>query len=533
MLVHFPWTANTSFESVCTNVLFRQTLGTSDYWICYGAAGDTGEVTLSSKLPVQGPSQVTFTYPEGDAINEVDLDSGDGRRARFLIINTEMTKRAWLAHGKIYLGPSFVLEDGSMEFPPAGGKAVIYATSGKTEVAQGPVKMQDLPALAPWLWRDAAPERAVDFNARDWSSSKGPQPMENYDEFQNRYGWYRTTVHAQTAGPVSLHFSGAAGKLVPYLNGRPEDLAKLDLKAGDNSLAILVKANPRPKGMARYSEPVGTRLSRGVWGGVSMDPVATMPNVAWKMIPQLSKDGELADMSKPTYDDSAWQAVDAKMKVSLVGGVTFRGTFDIPATQIDASLEFPAMGNEPVVYLNGTKLVDRMQDVSKILKAGRNILVVQAQAGRATDTGSPSLAMWHNSPLTGAQWYFHGGLDDLHETAILGKVTNWDDFLSHAPWQTGSPTMTSQPAFWKSTFTYHPVTGTKETIGLETNGLTAGHVWLNGHNLGECPQKVLTYMPECWLKNGANDLVILDLAGAKPDQVKLSRFESFALAPAE
>ena len=33
-------------------------------------------------------------------------------------------------------------------------------------------------------------------------------------------------------------------------------------------------------------------------------------------------------------------------------------------------------------------------------------------------------------------------------------------------------------------------------------------------------------MPECWLKPGANDLVILDITGAKPDQVKLQRYES-------
>jgi beta-galactosidase len=530
LLVHFPWTANATFESVCTNVLFRQTFGTIDYWVCYGSAGDSGEVTLARKSPASGPAQVDFTYPEGDAITEVDLDSGDGRQARLLVINSEMTKRAWLAHDKIYIGPSFVLEDGSMEFSTTGGKATIYAASGKSEVAQAPAQLPDLPALAPWTWKDAAPERAVDFNTKEWLSSEGPQPMENYDDFENRYGWYRTTVHANTAGPVSLHFSGMAGKVVPYLNGQLGDLAQLNLKAGDNSLAILVKAGPRPKGMAYYTEPIGTRRSRGVWGGVSMDPTATMPPVDWKMKAEPANDDALVDLSKPDYDDSAWQAVEVNKKIILGKGVTFRGTFDLTADQIDSSLEFPAMGNQTVLYLNGQKLIDRTQDVSKILKAGKNTLVVQAEAGRPTDMGSPSLALWHNSPLTHAQWYFHGGLDDLQETAIVGRVTNWDDFLSHAPWQTGLPTVASQPTFWKSTFTYHPMNGTKETIGLETTGLTAGHVWLNGHNLGECPQKVLMYLPECWLKDGANDLVVFDLAGANPDQVGLSRYESFALA---
>ena len=58
ILVNVPWTPNASFESICTNVLAHQTLGQTDYWICYGPAGDTGEVTLKLKAPAAGPSQL-------------------------------------------------------------------------------------------------------------------------------------------------------------------------------------------------------------------------------------------------------------------------------------------------------------------------------------------------------------------------------------------------------------------------------------------------------------------------------------------
>ena len=70
----------------------------------------------------------------------------------------------------------------------------------------------------------------------------------------------------------------------------------------------------------------------------------------------------------------------------------------------------------------------------------------------------------------------------------------------------------------------------RQSIGLITTGLKAGHVWLNGHNLGESPQTYPLYMPECWLKDGDNDLVVFDLYGSKPDQLKLSRYEAFAVA---
>jgi beta-galactosidase len=119
----------------------------------------------------------------------------------------------------------------------------------------------------------------------------------------------------------------------------------------------------------------------------------------------------------------------------------------------------------------------------------------------------------------------------LNETAIIGRVTNWTDFLTGQPWQSGAPAAPNLPIFYKATFNYHHPAGMRETIGLLTGqGLKAGHVWLNGHNLGECPQKVPVYMPECWLREGENDLVIFDLRGGSPDQVKLGRYELFSVA---
>ena len=77
--------------------------------------------------------------------------------------------------------------------------------------------------------------------------------METYDSFQNRYGWYRATLHADKAGPVALRFGGQSGTFVPYLNGQPGTTTALNYgqsgsltfpnaQPGDNTLTILVKA---------------------------------------------------------------------------------------------------------------------------------------------------------------------------------------------------------------------------------------------------------------------------------------------------
>jgi hypothetical protein len=184
---------------------------------------------------------------------------------------------------------------------------------------------------------------------------------------------------------------------------------------------------------------------------------------------------------------------------------------------------------EVIVYLNGQLLSDHTVDASKLLVAGKNTVLFEIHT-LGGDSGRLGLSLWPNSPVTHATWHFHAGLDDLDETAIIGRVTNWNEFLAHRPWQTGASTLANQPTFWKCTFTSQKAPGTFQTVGLDTAGLKAGHVWLNGHNLGESPQTYPLYMPECWIKEGANNLVVLDIYGNKPDQLKLTRYEAFAVS---
>ena len=161
-------------------------------------------------------------------------------------------------------------------------------------------------------------------------------------------------------------------------------------------------------------------------------------------------------------------------------------------------------------------------EISSFLKKGLNSVAMEITAEHA-DRSSIRLKMEVWAAQEPVRWKFRGGLEDLDETAIIGRVTNWDDFIKK-PWEKEGAPQPGLPTLWKTTFEYHAKSS--ETIGLTTDGLKAGHVWLNGHNLGECPQKVPLYMPECWLKNGANTLVVFDVEGTKPDQLKLMRYQT-------
>ncbi len=555
VIINLPWTASATFQTIWTNVLLRQSIGGVDYWVCYGRAGESGEVTVRRVPENKSPFIYKFTYPTGDAVTELSIPSGDGQEAKFLVMNTEMTNRTWFAHDKLYVGASFAREDGRVEFPPEGGRAAIYTASGKQEIVQNGIAAPSLPALTSWTWRDGAAQGAADYATAGWLQSEGPRPMETYDGYQNLYGWYRTTLHCDSAGPVYLHFGGGSGTVTPFLNGsqeaaesfrdgQPGTLEIANAKAGDNALALLVKAPPRPK--TTYHGAVGKKNARGLWGGVSNEKAAQMLSVSWKKWEKPPRDVDVKALAQPSYDDSTWSALPADaMKVSATRGDSwYRGSFTITAGQVDSMLESPefrhpkpgqaktSMTGGMALYLNGQLVEERVEDVSRILVPGKNEILLNIQSRLGDDTGELAIGLWHNSASSKTPWFFHAGLDSIQETAIIGRALNWEGFLTGKPWQTGDPATKGRPTFWRCTFAAPRSAGARAPIGLNTTGLKAGQAWLNGHNLGDTPQGYPMYMPECWIKESGNDLVIFDLYGNKPDQVTARQYEAFSIAQA-
>ena len=116
----------------------------------------------------------------------------------------------------------------------------------------------------------------------------------------------------------------------------------------------------------------------------------------------------------------------------------------------------------------------------------------------------------YDVPVT--DWKLRGGPGDPFTKSGWGPVT------SAAP--------VAGPTFYRTTFTMitPKVTGPHPIYRVSLKGMSRGSVWLNGHNLGRYPEKVPVdgvYLPECWLNNGRNSLVIFDEAGNKPGTVKL------------
>ena len=141
--------------------------------------------------------------------------------------------------------------------------------------------------------------------------------------------------------------------------------------------------------------------------------------------------------------------------------------------------------------------------------------------------------------------YVNKPLDTYYPKGILGPVTLSfnDQSIPITGWKlrggipavdspdlTWGPAPTADlrlPAFFRTTFDAKASTGMGPTpiYRISTKGLSRGNVWLNGHNLGRYPEKINIdglYLPECWLKDGSNSLVIFDEEGHVPgDSVHL------------
>lgn len=113
------------------------------------------------------------------------------------------------------------------------------------------------------------------------------------------------------------------------------------------------------------------------------------------------------------------------------------------------------------------------------------------------------------------------GITDKVEVISGGKATelkNWTvynlppfyEFVSSKNYKKG--TSVDGPAYYRATFNLEKTGDT--FFNMSTWG--KGMVWVNGHALGRFweigPQQTL-FMPGCWLKEGENEIIVLDLKG--------------------
>ncbi len=198
-----------------------------------------------------------------------------------------------------------------------------------------------------------------------------------------------------------------------------------------------------------------------------------------------------------------------------------------------------------VVYVNG-KYAGEMHYIAPPARGGRGAPPVAAAAATLSvnlNAGENQFAFFVSHHGRDKAYNFIGDLDTSDPKGLRGDVTVTMGGVATplSGWTlqggVGSPDdkrdyraladTDSVPTFFRSTFESQPpaATGAHPVYRVTYTGLSRGSIWLNGHNLGRYPEKIpslnTVYLPECWLKQGANELAVFDEAGKSPAQIKI------------
>ncbi|WP_411273402.1 beta-galactosidase [Daejeonella sp.] len=236
----------------------------------------------------------------------------------------------------------------------------------------------------------------------------------------------------------------------------------------------------------------------------------------------------------PDYNHSNWKSSLEPLQMGADGDITANAWYrtkvhvDIPGTY---TLRFKNLKERASLFVNGLIQDSELSEKSFTFKL---------EAGK---TNILSIFTAHNG--RNKQLFYLGGLDTIDVKGITGPVvleradgsnvgttvSGWkmkggpgDPFAPYGWTETGKGNF-SGPAFYRSSFTLPENNGSYTTIWrVNITSMGHGSVWVNGHNLGRYPEKIKVfglYIPESWLKQGKNTIVVYDEDGINPGGISI------------
>ncbi|MXV16357.1 beta-galactosidase [Hufsiella ginkgonis] len=284
--------------------------------------------------------------------------------------------------------------------------------------------------------------------------------------------------------------------------------------------------------------PLGKKLKSPAWifkpGALKLNPVEAVGDTPVGL-PVLSS-WEMKSASVPalvTFDDKNWKQSKPPLQMGADGDITanawYRTQLKVAETG-DYILRFKNIRERASVFLNGTR-IDSGEMENKAVQ-------MRLESGK---TNTLSVFASHNG--RNKLLFYRGVLDTIDAKGISGEVTltkavkgassvaveNWKmkggagtDTLGG--WSPFKLVADRGPVFYRSAFNLAASPGYGTTWRVITTSLGHGSVWVNGHHLGRYPEKIKInglYIPEPWLREGRNEIVIFDEDGTSPLKVSI------------
>lgn len=231
-------------------------------------------------------------------------------------------------------------------------------------------------------------------------------------------------------------------------------------------------------------------------------PVISVPAITeWKVAPlfeNLPQAKQSEDIQPMEMFDQGW------------GTILYRTTLK---EDVKGTLHIDEVHDWAQVFANG-KLLGRLDrrhgeftlPLKETLKKGTQLDILVEAMGRVNFDKS----IHDRKGITKKVEVVNGNQTQELKGWTVYNLPPFYEFVSQKDYQAGKPV--DGPAYYKATFHLDQTGDT--FLDMQTWG--KGMVWVNGHAMGRFweigPQQTL-YMPGCWLKEGENEIIVLDLKG--------------------
>ncbi|PUZ29767.1 hypothetical protein DCC81_10105 [Chitinophaga parva] len=542
-LVHqFRLGNNVTVDWAITRILGVQKTGHTTTIVAYGKLGSYGDILfqVKGKVTLQNNAAdfhvtgqqlaLQLTYAAGKP-NVYSFHAGD-ETIRIVALDTQLADRTWFINengiNAVVTGPAYLADiwkaNGQLhitaEQPWYGTVAPsahtwVYDDGGETTLNNGPLPTQfpnQLPLTADWIAHDATIPAAAGFNDKTWLASETPLQM-GADGDTSAYAWYRVRKQLPAAGLYTVDISKGNGRYIAFLDGEKvaegnASALSFTAKKGAHTLAIFATHDGRDK-LVSYVGKLDLDV-KGIAGTVLLH---------YGAIPMLSQWKFLAGGDSAQLPASYLHAVNYRAGKDAFDGHKGNGWFHTSIAAGADAIFFNSVDDNAVVYINGRKAgtqngwgVPFSVAVPKDLKTDSIAIdvFVRNDDGRGGLDAKIKAVYKADQVLTG--WRMRGG------------PGTFEAFTRTVPTPPKGST-TGTPIFYKTTFKLDGIpAGVHPMWRVTFKGLSHGFIWVNGHNLGRYPEVLPVdglYIPECWLREGQNELVVFDEYGNSPAAVQI------------
>ncbi|GGI27565.1 hypothetical protein GCM10008119_28290 [Pedobacter mendelii] len=497
----------------------------------------------SGDLKVSGKNVTLNTVFKPSEQSSFYLFKAGDQLIRIVVLDKAATDKTWITSetgkeaiitGVSYLGETKLSSLGfqaAASYPLAGAKdtqAMLYLEDGFKKMTVLPIedlKIDSLLHLTPWENKDAAIFSSSTIHNGKWLASENPLQM-GMDGNLTNSAWYRTKFNAPLAGKYTLQSEGGDratvfvdGKLVTNWKIRSGELT-LVLEKGMHNLAFITAHDGRDK-LAAYLGPITEIDKKGLSGVTRIKKGGPFISTLDKWYFTAAVDSMAIKSGPPLLDTlkTARYKIGADAFGLKEGYGWFQTIIKAQPGLPSLIITFKSTDENATLFINGKKVLRHegwnIPFEYKITDAAilAHPIELSVFIENVSNEGGIDQPVKINTMAGGTVlkvWNMKNGVDP-EDTTASWKILAGIDSLNGPQW-------------YRSTFNQQKIADRKLVWRVHPFGMGHGSVWINGHNLGRYPEKigdVGMYIPEPWLKEGLNEIVIYDEDGKIPSKVKI------------